>query len=232
MNRKFLIAPLFLGIALPSCYYGGGGGIEYPLEISVNEVDIIKKNLGDARWSPKAEKILGNDIGKYNVLNFGEGKIEAEFRSGWDKYYNSRNFAFDTKEYKVSIPMDEWVSIFGSGDELLKKLEIPRYSTDAHAFEVVADGTKMLVVYVSQQTTSSSSTLFVLNEEFDVIYKEHLFAAQWIAAPRDPSFTQFVVGCGNAHMVDDERIVVGGPWLYSFGEPDVPGGFKPIEADN
>ena len=76
---------------------------------------------------------------------------------------------------------------------------------------------------MDQQTTSWSSTLFILDDKFKILYKEHLKNGYWIAVPRDPDFLQFVVGSGHVGMIDDDDVYIGGPWQYSFDES----AFKP-----
>lgn len=179
---------------------------------------MTKTDLKGTRRNASPQRVLGDDIDRYNILSFESDPPDDEFRSGLLKYYYSRMFVFDDKDYKLAVPITYRVSIFDSKNTLVAKLRVPRYSTDAHAFEVVVNGRSMLVVYVDQQATSHSSTLFILNDRFDVVYKEHLLGGHWIAAPRDTDLSEFVVAADNSWLVDDEWVDVGGPWRYSLGD--------------
>jgi len=212
-----LLTILLLGLALPNCYLGGGGGTYHRLTVSINEIGLTKEDLKGDYSNVRPDPVLGDDKNNYRLLQFPsypQDPPEDEFRSHRVKYYYSRMFNFDDTRYKLAVPIRGWVSIFDADDNLIKKLEVPRYSTDAYAFEVVIDGIKNLVVYVQQQMTSHSSTLFVLDNKFTLIYKEHLLGGLWIAAPRNPEYGKFVVSADRSWIVDDVWMDVGGPWLY------------------
>lgn len=218
MNIRIFITALLVGAALSGCYLGGGGGKYYPQGVSVGTIEVSKTDLKGTRRNVSAQRVLGGDIDRYNILRFESDPPDDEFRAGLLKYYYSRMFVFDDENYKLAVPITNRVSIFDSKNTLVAKLRVPRYSTDAHAFEVAADGRSMLVVYVDQQATSHSSTLFILNDKFDIVYKEHLLSGHWIAAPVDRNLSGFVVAADKSWLVDDVWVDVGGPWRYSLGE--------------
>lgn len=197
-------------------------GEYYPPEVSVDQLGIARTDLESSDWYQSPQDILADDFDKYRVFRFPEttelDPPEDRFRYAGDNYFYSRMVTFNDRQLKIAIPLKKWVSIMDSTNRIVRKLELPRYSTDVHAFEIVFAGHRYLVVGVSQHFTSNTSTLFILDDEFDIVYKEHLLAAHWIAAPKDPNHSRFILSTDLAWVVDGERVIVGGPWLYSLAE--------------
>jgi hypothetical protein len=212
-----------MGVILSGCAMGGGHGKYYPPGIKTNSIEVSKVDLtGKLVEGRSSKSVLGSDIDKYRILTFPyypNNPPDDEFRAGLKKYYYSREFVFDSKSYKIAIPLTHQVSIFDSNGKLVTKLKLPRLSSDAYAFELISNKRRMLIVYVEQQATSHSSTLFILDEKFSVVYKEHLLGALWIAAPRDIEDSNFILGAERKWLDhDDELLVFGGPWHYFVGD--------------
>jgi hypothetical protein len=210
-----------MGVILSGCAMGGGWGKYYPPGIKTNLIEVSKVDLtGKLVEGRSSKSVLGSDSDKYRIFTFPiypNDPPDDEFRAGLKKYYFSREFVFDSKSYKIAIPITHQVSIFDSNGTLVTKLKLPRYSRDAYAFELISNKRRMLIVWVEQQGTSHSSTLFILDENFSVVYKEHLLSARWIAAPRDIQDSNFILGAERKWLVHDEWVVVGGPWHYFVG---------------
>ncbi len=213
---------VLLGIFLQGCFYpGGGGGVYFPPEIAVNSI-----NLSKIEQEPDPEPtevdgdrpsvILKDAIDQYHIVLFRERIPENRFRSGLKKYRYPREFQFGDEHYVIACGSDDSVGIFDDDMRLIRRLEVPRYARNAYAFEIILEDKRQLVICVSQQTTSNSSTLFVLDHEFNIVYQEHLLRAQWIAAPIDPSIGQFFLCARKRWKPEDEWLNVGGPWLYTF----------------
>ena len=159
MNIRVMMTVVLVGLPLSGCYPGGGGGKYYRQGVSVGTIEVTKTDLKGTRRNASPQRVLGDDIDRYNILSFESDPPDDEFRSGLLKYYYSRMFVFDDKDYKLAVPITYRVSIFDSKNTLVAKLRVPRYSTDAHAFEVVVNGRSMLVVYVDQQATDRKSVV-------------------------------------------------------------------------
>ena len=188
-----------------SCSVGGGGGKYYPPQISINEIGVTKAEIQESTINDKA-KI---DVEDQKHLIKDESYIKKE------KYYYFRGFNFVGRQYRVGIPLHPWVSIIDSADNVVLKLELPRYSRSAAAIELVGkNGTKYLAVFVDQQATSHSSTLFLISDDWKVIYKEHLLGAKWISKEASKYGDNLLVSAETQWLQNDTCVSVGGPWKY------------------
>ena len=94
-------------------------------------------------------------------------------------------------------------------------LELPRASRKAGCLEIRgSEGQRLLAVYVDQQATSRSSTLFLLSESLEVVYTEYLAGAKWMAKSAHGECERLVVFTEKYYWYAGARHRAGGPWLY------------------
>ena len=174
--RRLLIVALLFGFILTdvSCYPGGGNGEYYPLGVAVNKLELKRTDLDSSGDLERPREILGDKNDDFEIMEFMSNPTPDEFTFANETYFTSRKFSFGSKQFKIAVPIENWVSIFDLDNKHIKSIGIPRYSSDAIAFEMLSGDAKLLVVYVQQQATSRSSTLFILDEAFKIVYEEHL----------------------------------------------------------
>lgn len=160
---------------LSSC--GGGGGYKVNKRIIVNTIGINKETI-----------ILSNNTvqEKYDLLYKNGNDKFVFYRTIQNKQFvNQYSFVWNRHKYFVACLLggDQWsggVGIFDFEGMLLKFIETPRYCTGAIAMPVtIVDQDDMLAIFILQQTTSRSSTLFILDSKWDIAYKEYLSKGKW-----------------------------------------------------
>jgi hypothetical protein len=183
---------------------GGGGGEYFPPRIAVDEIGIKKEAIGPLVVKEK------------HVLEVSlDRKDEVDKYIGGIQYYFFSNFQYNNHKYLIGIPLDNYVSIFDSEEKFIKKLNTPRYSTKATALELTGkENRKYLAVFINQQATSHSSTLYILNDKFDVVYKEHLLGALWMAKEKGKNGDNLLISAETKWIPKKEWVSVGGPWRY------------------
>ena len=202
--KKFLILVCAISILFfAKC--GGGGGEYYPPKIVLNKIGLHKV------------EIKSSEINEYNKLVLeGYDQLEKIERTiAGTKYYYFKKFQFMGQQYEIAIPINNWVSIIDNNNKVLKKLETPRYTRNAAAIELKGkDGKSFMAIYIDQQSSSHSSTLFILSDELDLGYKEHLLGAKWMAKETSESGENLIISCEKKWLQNDEWVIVGGPWRY------------------
>ena len=200
---KFIITLFFLACFI-SC--GGGGGKYYPPKIVLNKIGIVKEEINPQQIEINNKLILEND---------SQLEKEPEKYISGVKYYYFYKFRFMEKEYKIGIPIKNWVSIIDSDNKIIKNLETPRYTRNAAAIELSGkNNQRLLAVYIDQQATSHSSTLFILSHNWEVLYQEHLLGAQWMSKETSPKGDNLIIAAENMWRPKSEWMKVGGPWRY------------------
>lgn len=199
------MSTLTLATVLFGC--GGGGGEYYPPSIALNEYG-IEKSAFDKEIVSEEQRIYFADHEPNSANNrFIEG----------DKYYYFDNFEFQGKEYSIGIPLANWVSIIDEEGRIVAKLDTPRYTRSAVAVELQdPDMGTFLAILIDQQSTSHSSTLYILNSSFKPIYKEHLLGAKWIAKEDTPRGDVLLVSSEEKWCPDGETVRIEGDWRYDI----------------
>lgn len=198
----------------PGCTsWGGGGGQYYGLETAFNLHGITKLPLSDSVAAGVGARIAIDDPGKVSYPD--------AVRIAGSKYYSFREVSFNASPYRIAIPLRHWVSIVNSENEIIRKLATPRYARDALALELCCSAGSYLAILIEQQSTSHSSTLYILDAELKPIYKEHLLGAKWIAKQSGSHGDSLLVSSEDfwfphGHDVPNSRVAVQGNWLYRF----------------
>ena len=191
--------------------WGGGGGSCYGLEAGFNLHGITKRPLTDSVAAGAAGQIAIDDPGKVSYPD--------AVRIAGSKYYSFREVSFNASPYRIAISLRHWVSIVDSEGEIIRKLETPRYARDALALELCCSAGTYLAILIEQQSTSHSSTLYILDAQFKPIYKEHLLGAKWIAKQSGSHGDSLFVSSEDfwfplGHDVANSRVAIQGDWLY------------------
>lgn len=136
LNQKISLSCIIFILILISC--GGGGGEYFPPRIAVDEIGIKKEAIDPLMV--KEKHILEVSLDR---------KDEIDKYIGGIQYYHFANFQYNSHEYLIGIPLDNYVSIFDSEEKFIKKLNTPRYSTKAKALELVGkENRKYLAVFI------------------------------------------------------------------------------------
>lgn len=99
----------------------------------------------------------------------------------------------------------------------VKRFSLPRYPTRHIAQEIEnPKGDKFLMLWVDQQATSHSSTLFIIDSNWQIKYKEYLLGALWLAFPKERPIKSFILAPDTHWRPNDEWLRIGGPWKYSL----------------
>lgn len=207
MKIKNLWRVIFLVITLILAGCGGGGGKYYPPSISLNSKGILKTPFVEER------------NGDFKIIFIEDVKVDVsdDFFVNGERYYSSKYIKFNNKEFRIAIPLANWISITTSESEIVTKLATPRYATDAVAVELKGKKEEsFLAILIEQQATSHSSTLYVLDTSFRPIYKEHLLGANWISKIKSQCGDQLLVGTEDKWRPEDQWITIGGRWRYKL----------------
>jgi hypothetical protein len=197
---------IFIILLIIAC--GGGGGKYYPPQIVINKIGLTKEEIKSTKTNFKAKVILEVDLDREDTPN--------KYIKGVQYYYFS-DFQFKNEKYKLAVPIKNFISIIDSKGEVIKKLETPRYTTNAAAFELIdSSETRYLAVFIEQQATSHSSTLYILNDHMEIVYKEHLLGALWMAIENSKNGENLIVSAETQWIQKNKWISVGGPWRYMF----------------
>lgn len=202
MVHKFKISIVFVILMNLSC--GGGGGEYVPPKVIIDKIGIIKKEI----FSPI-------DVVSKVILESSLDRRPNEKYFPGGRYYYFNEFNFKNKKYLLAVPLDKFVSIFDSRENEVKRLSTPRYTVNAAAIELLGKKhNRFLAVYIAQQETSHSSTLYILNDYFKIVYEEHLLGALWMAKEPSEIGDNLIISSETRWIPNDEWISVGGPWRY------------------
>ena len=210
MLMKYLSIPvlsLFLG------FCGGGGGRFYEPRIAVNHIELQKIELPERmdyelfEFPTYRER---RDLQTINKERYGEKY--AGLRHGGEIF----EFKFKQKVYTL-ISKQKKIYLYHN-EKRVKKIRIPRYMRWSAIKTVKLGGKELLVVYADQQSTSNTSTLLVLDENFDIQYQEHFMGALAFGAGSSEEYGEFfVIKCG---YEKDKKISLQNKnenWLYYRG---------------
>ncbi len=205
MYRSSLSIIVLFVTSLIGCSMGGGGGTYYPPQIAINRIGVTKTEI----------PATIDNVEKRLVLNSDVQLIRANNIFGWNRYHYFRDFTFKEKQYRLAIPLYPYVEILAPEGNVVKRLDLPRYSINAAAVELIGKKEKRyLAVYINQQSTSHSSTLYILSDSWDEVYKEHLLGAEWMRKESSTTGDTLIISAETKWLQNGECVSVGGPWRY------------------
>lgn len=218
-NLSFLSFSIIAICLLTGC--GGGGGVYYPPETAINTIDLHKIELSRIEISSYQRQFFPVTHDDRHLID--EVEKEGQKIFGTSGYFQKVNFLGD--EYYLHK------NYYFTGVDLIKKndmkkvlyLSVPRYVRAFTAFEITMGNRTFLVVYVRQQTTSHSSTLFVIDSQFNIVYQEHLLGALEIGHANSLKYGNCIVLKSENFWFPDngngkQRVEINGDWLYYLPE--------------
>ncbi len=172
------IIVLCILLLLSGC--GGGGGRYYPPKIAVNTIGLQKIEL--------AETEITNYDSAFSPINISTSTVDrVAWRAQHDK--GRELFGDSNPVFEVAYCGEAYyLHASGYGIEIVRKndmkeiqyLRVPRYVFAVTGFQLNLNGEEYLAVYIEQQSTSHSSTFFIVNKNFEIVYQEHLLGAEEI----------------------------------------------------
>jgi hypothetical protein len=196
---------------LVSC--GGGGGKPYPPSVEVNKI-----NLARIPWDANYQALVTSLFEFPGYEEFRNLRSQQEALHGSEHegvYHAGKIFEFTLGEKRYLLTSKGKTLLIFSGETLVKKIRLPRYMMWAHIENVVLGGAEYVVVYINQQATSNTSTLFVFDESLDLKYQEHLMGAEAIGFGEHDTYGNFFfVKSKEYMMVGGIKTSLSGDWLY------------------
>ena len=212
MHCKFKIFSLFIIVVIAGC--GGGGGQYYPPRTAVNIIGLKKLELAKSNLEKYSKKFFPITYEKTRKRE--EVRSLAFKRFGKERYFSE--FYFNEKTYCLQLWDSKPRITDHKGNKVFKSLEIPRYGFCCSAFSIYFENKEYLVAYIEQQSTSHSSTLFVLDREFNIVYKEHLLGAVAIGVGTSEKHGDCIIleheDFWFPNGLDKPRVNVNGEWVY------------------
>ncbi len=214
MKRKPLLCTLFfLGalVVLPGC----GRGYLTP-KIAVNTIDLQKVELSksgitayERQFFPVTydDRFLREKVTREGEKIFGTSGYFQEVQFLGNEYYLHKNYYF------------MYVDIIRKSDmKRVLYLSTPESANEFAAFPITMGDRNYLAVYVSQRATSNSSTFFVVDSQFKIVYKEHLLRAKEVGFTHSDRYGNCVVLKSRDFWypdgVDKPRVDINGDWVY------------------
>jgi hypothetical protein len=197
---------------------------EYWPNNSINGI-FIDNTKESSRIIYVTHNIGGHKKGHNRLVILNEsGNTEQLIRLNTGKYFRKDYYYFSLVTYKeneyiIGSPLDKGLAIFNFNGELITYLKTPRYTTYGVGLELKGENKKsLLAIFAEQQATSHSSTLFILNNNWEVVYKEYLPGGEWIAIAEYPSGDDLILSPEKRCCADGNFKYIGGHWKYSFFE--------------
>lgn len=220
MNKLCTPFLVFLFLVCEGCgSWGGGGGKYYPPQVSINTMNLIKKNfLKSGVASCENEFVFTSDYDEF-VKRQKVASEESMKIFGRD-FSNICKFKFLKNKYILALSSSAKVIIFTERGNKIKELTLPRYPIECFAFSTILKNSDYLIIYINQQATSHSSTLIVFDEYFNIQYQEHLLGAKSISCCNSKKYGNFFVVKSegfwfpNGHKVENPEVKINGDWLY------------------
>lgn len=203
----------FLLIMFTVITCGGGGGIPYPPGVPLNKMNLQRVPL---------ESLEAGGISK--TLRFpGYEEWIALRKANCEKYghthagiYHAGGIVFFEFKKRSYTLLDKGKTLYiHQGDTVIRKIRLPRYMIRAEVLPIVLGGKDYLVIYVDQQATSNTSTLLVLDENFDIQYQEHLLGALALGCGSSDRYgNYFLVEAGYGPDMKKSLQELNVKWLY------------------
>jgi len=222
------IAPLFCPVLLASCV-GGGGGIRLSKRVVIKNIVLQKSKIAyreDFRtkrellfWNAKIDKSASESERSLRRAEIRKETRDSKFKANNScTYFVPVQFAWRNKEYKIACDTEGGsrrgaYAILDLKNNVVVHVKTPRYTTGAVVLPIKSkDNKSHLVVLIKHQTTSRSSSLFIFDENFGMVYKEYLGEVPWIAAD-DNSQNIFYICSSHCNSQDCRNREL---WKYSF----------------
>jgi hypothetical protein len=191
---------------------GGGGGVQYPPQLAVNDLNLVKME-----WQPELQDFATSEFVFPGYKEFF--RINQESAMPPDKEpWRYQEFMVDGKVYQL-LGKNDGVVIATEGRKV-KKIPLPRYVYWMKIYSIQWNSSEYIVLYLHLQTTSNTSALIVLDKQMVVRYQEYLPCALSVGVGEHPQFGSFLFIETNPYYFswgeNGERIrnTINGKWLY------------------
>ncbi len=223
MNPLFSVSVfLFLLFLISGC--GGGGGTYYQLETPINTIDLHKVELSKTNIETYTKSFFPVSYSDSKLRDKQVEKGEKIF--GTSGYFQEVNY-LGQNYYLHSNSFFMGVDIIRSSD--MKKvglLTVPRSVFEFASFSLAIENEVFLVVYVEQRATSHSSTLFIVDSHFKIVYQEHLLGAEEIGYTHSDKYGNCIILKSEnfwfPNGTDKPKVSLNGDWLYYIPEKTAP----------
>lgn len=162
--NQWLAGFLFVGML------GGGGGCPYPSGIAINPVGLQRVRV------ESNDQYARTEFPTYQQGQALREEKRAKYGHTYAGVYHAGDiFPFKLNEKSYVLLSESKTILIFHGENIVKKIRLPRYMIWAEVLPIMLDGKEYLVIYVNQQSTRNTSTL--LDGNLDVQYQEHLLGA-------------------------------------------------------
>lgn len=210
-------------VLFTSCCGRWSGVGYYPPEISINKLGLIKVPL------QKSEKLPYKG---FQFPDYYHNPYECFLKEMEDseklytKYFHSySNFAYigTFKKQQYIFEIDSYfINIYklkeNKVDRKIREIIIWRYGLLLRVFQINFKNKPYLVLYIDQQATSHSSTFFILDENFETVYEEHLLGAIEIGYGYSKKYKNYIILKSEnfwfPNGLDNPKVKINGNWLY------------------
>ena len=222
---------ILLTIIISCVGCGGGGGRYYRLETPINNIGVKQVKLCDTSNNEYEKQFFPV---AYEEREKSSAVIEKsrEVFDGYEVYF--REVKFNNIDYYVKESRSFSIITFEPSIQIIKKSDMsvvggvrtPRSVSEFATFPMKFNHQEYLVIYVEQRATSHSSTLFILDSNFNVVYQNHLLGAEEIGFGNTNEYGNYFViksedfWFPNGHDVPNPRVNINGDWLYYLPASD------------
>lgn len=213
---KPLLLPLFLFLLTFQLGCGGGGGVYYPPEIAINTINLDKVELSKTGITSYEKQFFPVS---YDAHLLAREQTEKG-RKIFDDYGYFQEVKFlGTDYYLHKSYYFVYINIIRKSDmKKIIELPTPRGIDLFSSFPIMMHNEEFLVVYVQQRATSHSSTLFVIDAQFKIVYKEHLLGAIEIGYTHSAKYGNCIILKSEdswfPNGIDKPEVFINGDWLY------------------
>ena len=206
MKRTAVIAALLL---FAEALFGLGG-VYYPPRTAVNTVRMVKAPLEEcavANYTLAYSFERESDDEWWKRVERGKRVMQRE-KAGYlieTRFMGETYYVYELNEspaLRITLARDR--------SKTVACFSPPRYIMGIAAFPHRMKGKDYLVVYISQQASSHSSTLLVFDGNFRIVFQDHLLGALEIG--RDGE--RIVVKSEDRWYPEGKRVSVVGSWVY------------------
>ena len=189
MNKTKSLIIIALHYFLISCgSWGGGGGVYYPPKIAINTIKLQKIPL------PQTVEVHKMPFPSYEELSTAHDKArKLSLDTIGKELWICQQQHFQGQDLILARDKSNTINIYDANSKVIKSLHTPRYAREIRACRIFLASQEYLVIFIDQQSTSHSSTIFVLDQNFEIQYQEHLLGAEALAYGHSKEYGNFFV---------------------------------------
>lgn len=189
---------------------GGGGGVQYPPQLAVNDLNLVK-----TEWQSEFHDFV---TAEFVFPDYKERqRLRINIPHGKEPY-RYQEFKVGENVYEFFAGQDG-VDI-STGGQKVKKVSLSRYVIWMKVYSIQWNSSEYIVLYLHLQASSNTSALVVLDKQMVVRYQEYLPGALSVGVGEHPQFGSFLFVETKPFYIswneNGERIKnpINGKWLY------------------